>query len=164
MLDSNESLGFSYPYQDLLVKMSSALENQEYASYVALTTHLRNMSILAFDQTDVNNLMKIDKLGMEYKKHIDQTIVGQLAQNPLYMMENTRDGESKNYRLRAFVDYTFAGVIERICIYGLRKTVFKSHVTGNHDNVCYDSSQDILIATEHINEVLVLEGVPPFEG
>lgn len=162
-MDGSKPIGFVYPFQDLLTSMTEALKEQNFTAYVDLVSHLRNMSILAFDKKDIESLEKIDEICIKCKKHIDVSLRGNLDKASLY---NVEDVNSVNYRvheLKTFCEYRFSGVVERICIYALRKTILREQVPEAQSGVYYESQRDIMLTMTLINSVFESSEIKPCE-
>lgn len=162
-IDGNKSIGFVYPFQDLLVSMTEALQNQEYTAYIDLVSHLRNMSILAFDKKDMGSLEKIDELVIRIKKHVDMSLMQKVNSSELYRVETVNSAYLKGAELKIFCEYRFSYVIERICIYALRKTIFRDQVPETQQTVFYDAVRDINLTLERVNSVLAENEIKPYE-
>lgn len=162
-IDGNSHIGFIYPFQDLLVSMTEALENQEYTAYIDLVSHLRNMSILAFDKRDIESLEKIDELVIKIKKHVDVVLKQKVNSSELYQVETVNSAYLKGVELKVFCEYRFSYVIERICIYALRKTIFKDQIPEAQQTVFYEAARDICLTLERVNSVLVENEIKPYE-
>lgn len=162
-VDGNKPIGFIYPFQDLLVSMTEALQNQEYTAYIDLVSHLRNMSILAFDKKDIESLEKIDELVILIKKHVDLSMRQKVNSSELYQVETVNSAYLKGVELKIFCEYRFSYVIERICIYSLRKTIFRDQVPEAQQTVFYEASRDISLTLERVNSVLLENEIKPYE-
>jgi len=162
-VDGNKPIGFIYPFQDLLVSMTEALQNQEYTAYMDLVSHLRNMSILAFDSKDIESLEKIDELVIEVKKHIDLSMRKRVDSSQLYLVETVNSSYLKGVELKIFCEYRFSCVIERVCIYALRKTIFRDQIPEAQQTVFYKAARDIDLTLERVNSVLVENEIKPYE-
>ncbi|WP_292378370.1 hypothetical protein [Methanosarcina sp. UBA289] len=162
-VDGNKSIGFVYPFQDLLVSMTEALQNQEYTAYIDLVSHLRNMSILAFDKKDIESLEKIDELVIRIKKHVDMSLRQKVNSSELYQVETVNSAYLKGVELKIFCEYRFSYVIERICIYALRKTIFRDQIPEAQQSVFYEASRDISLTLERVNSVLAENEIKPYE-
>ena len=162
-VDGNKPIGFIYPFQDLLVSMTEALQNQEYTAYIDLVSHLRNMSILAFDAKDIESLEKIDDLVIKVKKHIDLSLRKRVDSSQLYQVETVNSSYLKGVELKIFCEYRFSYVIERVCIYALRKTIFRDQIPEAQQTVFYKAARDIDLTLERINSVLAENEIKPYE-
>jgi hypothetical protein len=162
-VDGNKPIGFIYPFQDLLVSMTEALQNQEYTAYIDLVSHLRNMSILAFDAKDIESLEKIDELVIKVKKHIDLSLRKRVDSSQLYQVETVNSSYLKGVELKIFCEYRFSYVIERVCIYALRKTIFRDQIPEAQQTVFYKAARDIELTMERVNSVLVENEIKPYE-
>lgn len=162
-VDGNKPIGFIYPFQDLLVSMTEALQNQEYTAYIDLVSHLRNMSILAFDSKDIESLEKIDELVIEVKKHIDLSMRKRVDSSQLYQVETVNSSYLKGVELKIFCEYRFSYVIERVCIYALRKTIFRDQIPEAQQTVFYKAARDIDLTLERVNSVLAENEIKPYE-
>ena len=162
-VDGNKPIGFIYPFQDLLVSMTEALQNQEYTAYMDLVSHLRNMSILAFDSKDIESLEKIDELVIKVKKHIDLSLRERVDSSQLYQVETVNSSYLKGVELKIFCEYRFSCVIERVCIYALRKTIFRDQIPEAQQTVFYKAARDIDLTLERVNSVLVENEIKPYE-
>jgi len=162
-VDGNKPIGFIYPFQDLLISMTEALQNQEYTAYMDLVSHLRNMSILAFDSKDIESLEKIDELVIKVKKHIDLSLRERVDSSQLYQVETVNSSYLKGVELKIFCEYRFSCVIERVCIYALRKTIFRDQIPEAQQTVFYKAARDIDLTLERVNSVLVENEIKPYE-
>jgi len=162
-VDGNKPIGFIYPFQDLLISMTEALQNQEYTAYIDLVSHLRNMSILAFDTKDIESLEKIDELVIKVKKHIDVSLRKRVDSSQLYQVETVNSSYLKGVELKIFCEYRFSCVIERVCIYALRKTIFRDQIPEAQQTVFYKAARDIDLTLERVNSVLVENEIKPYE-
>ncbi|WP_288959390.1 hypothetical protein [uncultured Aminobacterium sp.] len=162
-MDGNKNIGFVYPFQDLLVSMTEALQNQEYIAYIELVSHFRNMSILAFDKKDIESLEKIDELIIKIKKHIDICLKIEVDSSRLYQVETVNSAYLKGVELKIFCEYRFSHMIERICIYALRKTIFRDQIPETQQTVFYDAARDISLTLERVNSVLMEKEIKPYE-
>jgi len=162
-VDGNKPIGFIYPFQDLLISMTEALQNQEYTAYIDLVSHLRNMSILAFDAKDIESLEKIDELVIKVKKHIDLSLRERVDSSQLYQVETVNSSYLKGVELKIFCEYRFSCVIERVCIYALRKTIFRDQIPEAQQTVFYKAARDIDLTLERVNSVLVENEIKPYE-
>ncbi|AKB47400.1 hypothetical protein MSKOL_1623 [Methanosarcina sp. Kolksee] len=162
-VDGNKPMGVIYPFQDLLVSMTEALQNQEYTAYIDLVSHLRNMSILAFDTKDIESLEKIDELVIKVKKHIDVSLRKRVDSSQLYQVETVNSSYLKGVELKIFCEYRFSYVIERVCIYALRKTIFRDQIPEAQQTVYYKAARDIELTLERVNSVLVENEIKPYE-
>lgn len=162
-VDGNKPIGVIYPFQDLLVSMTEALQNQEYTAYIDLVSHLRNMSILAFDSKDIESLEKIDDLVIKVKKHIDLSLRKRVDSSQLYQVETVNSSYLKGVELKIFCEYRFSYVIERVCIYALRKTIFRDQIPEAQQTVFYKAARDIELTMERVNSVLAENEIKPYE-
>lgn len=154
-IDGNRQIGFLYPYQDLLVSMTEALKDQNLIAYIDLVTHLRNMSILAFDKNDLENLERVDGIITGVKRHIDRHSNGKLTDSRIFRMEEINYERVRNMNLKIFCEHKFSGVIERICIASLRKTIFREQIPeAQNGRIFYDPARDIENAIKQVNCIL----------
>lgn len=152
--DNNQQLNFSYPYQDIIMKLTEALRDQNLSAYIDLVSHFRNMSILAFDEKDLKNLERIDRIKIEFKKYIEAAAKRKMEDSSLYSIENINFMYEKNLELKNVCDFSFSSVVERICISALRRTVFKDHIPEAQTKIYYDPSRDIELAIQDFNFLL----------
>ena len=141
--------------------MTEALKNQDFIAYIDLVSHLRSLSILAFDKKDIESLENIDSIILKNKKHVDKAFKCKLDNSCLFNIENTNYAIYKAGELKTFIEYKFSGVIERVCISALRKTIFREQVPEAQSSIFYDASRDIELCIELINEVLEEHDISP---
>jgi hypothetical protein len=135
--------------------MTEALREQDFNAYVDLVSHLRSLSILAFTEKDLESLEKIDSIILQKKKAVDKGFKNKLASSSLYIIENVNYAYYKGGELKTFIEYKFAGVIERVCISALRKTILREQVPeAQQTSIFYDPSRDIELNLNLVNEVL----------
>lgn len=163
-VDGNKQIGFLYPYQDILVSMTEALKNQEHIAYIDLVEHLRNMSILSFDKKDLDLLEKIEEITANFKKHIDTTSKEKIDGSSIYSIENVNSIYNRNMDLKILCEFKFSGVIERICISALRKTIFRDQIPEAQGvTIFYEPERDIRQNVKSFNHVLEESEIKPCE-
>lgn len=162
VFSGDNKIGFIYPYQDLLVKMSSAAETQNYTAYVDLVAHLRNMCILSFDKQEAAGIRRVVRLMEALKRHVEKDYKARGANREIRYVEKEAEDSFNSHNLKVFCDYCLSGVIERICIFSLRRTIFKDQAL-KEANSSYFPSEDIDFALESINRVLEEFGIKKFE-
>jgi hypothetical protein len=163
-VDGSKPIGFMYPYQDVMISMTEALKNQEHIAYIDLVQHLKNMSILSFDKKDICLLEKLEDVVYIFKKHIDMNSKEKIDNSQLYTIENVNSIYNRNVDLKIFCEYRFSGVIERICIAALRKTVMKDLIPDAQGvNIFYDPEQDLKQIIKSFNRVLEESDIQPCE-
>lgn len=143
--------------------MTQALKDQDFTAYIDLVSHLRSLSILAFDKKDIESLEKIDILILKNKKNVDISLKKKLDNSNLYNIETTNYVYYRGLELKTFIEYRFSGVIERICISSLRKTIFREQIPEAQSSIFYNASRDIELNIELINEVLEENEISPCE-
>ena len=121
----------------------------------------KSLSILAFDKKDIESLENIDSIILKNKKHVDKAFKCKLDNSCLFNIENTNYAIYKAGELKTFIEYKFSGVIERVCISALRKTIFREQVPEAQSSIFYDASRDIELCIELINEVLEEHDISP---
>ncbi len=163
--DSDENKYFTviYPFQDVLMKMTECLRNQEYAEYVDLVEHLRNMTILTFVKEDVENIAKIEDVVEGLKLHIDTCFKQKLSDATLYRVEDANKANWDRAQLKGYCEFLFYEVIERICIHALRKSIFSGQVRSSQQSDVFDAVYDCKRTLKKANGVLKSCGVAPFE-
>lgn len=154
LMEGNKEISFIYPYQDIMVSMTEALKNGDILAYIDLVRHFRNMSILAFTDKDLSNLERIDKIIAYFQKYIERANKNKMNSAELYTVENVNHTIEKIYELKIICEYRFSGVVERICIAALRKTVFKDQLPEAQINIFYDPSRDIELTIQNFNSLL----------
>lgn len=159
-LEGNKEIGFIFPYQDIMVSMTEALRDSNLSAYIDLVSHFRNMSILSFDKKDLENLEKIDKIIVTFKTYIEEASKKKMENSTLYSIENINYMYEKNHILKNTCEFKFAGVVERICISALRKTVFKDQLPEAQTGIFYDPSRDIQITIQNFNSILEENEIP----
>lgn len=164
LMDSTgKPLGFVFPHQDLLVSMTEALKEQQLTAYIDLSEHLKNMSILAFDEKDFQSLERIEEVKAAFKKHINTVSVEKIDNCTIYNIENVNSEYFKNADLKIMCEYRFAGVIERICIAALRKTILRDQVPEAQTKIFYQPGRDIDLTIRGFNEYLEEKGFSPMD-
>lgn len=155
LIDGDKPIVFMYPYQDLMISMTEALKNQEHIAYIDLVEHLKNMSILSFDKKDLDLLEKIDMIVASFKKHIDKTSKEKIDSSTIYSIENVSSIYNRNMDLKILCEFKFSGVIERICIAALRKTIFRDQVPEAQGiSIFYEPERDIKLNIQGFNRIL----------
>ena len=155
LIDGDKPIVFMYPYQDLMISMTEALKNQEHIAYIDLVEHLKNMSILSFDKKDLDLLEKIDMIVASFKKHIDKTSKEKIDSSTIYSIENVSSIYNRNMDLKILCEFKFSGVIERICIAALRKTIFRDQVPEAQGiSIFYEPERDIKLNIQSFNRIL----------
>ncbi|MCQ1534836.1 hypothetical protein FTO70_03845 [Methanosarcina sp. KYL-1] len=162
VVDGNNQFDFNYPYQDLMIKLTESLKNQDYISYIDIVGHLKNMSILAFDEKDLECIEKLESIARTFKRHIDGITQAELKNSELYRRDFQNSVYSRGLDLKVCIEYQFSCVIERICISALRKTIFKMQVPSGQDGtIYYDINKDVTQTVEHINAYFEEIGLLP---
>lgn len=137
-----------------MVSMTEALRDSNIHAYIDLVSHFRNMSILSFEQKDLDNLEKIDLIIAQFKKYIEIASNEKMQNSTLYSIENVNYTYEKKVQLKIICEFKFSGVIERICIAALRKTVFKDQIPEAQIGIFYDPTRDIQNTIKNFNSVL----------
>lgn len=138
-----------------MISMTEALKNQEHIAYIDLVEHLKNMSILSFDKKDLDLLEKIEEITAAFKKHIDLTSKEKIDSSSIYTIENVNSIYNRNMDLKILCEFRFSGVIERICISALRKTIFRDQIPEAQGvSIFYDPERDIRQNIKNFNRVL----------
>jgi len=154
-IDGNKPIVFMYPYQDIMISMTEALKNQEHIAYIDLVEHLKNMSILSFDKKDLYLLEKIEEIVASFKKHVDKTSKDKIDSSTIYTIENVNSIYNRNMDLKILCEFKFSGVIERICISALRKTIFRDQIPEAQGvSIFYDPERDITLNIQSFNRTL----------
>jgi hypothetical protein len=153
-VDGNKDISFIYPYQDIMVSMTDALKEGDILAYIDLVKHFRNMSLLAFNDKDFSNLERIDTIIAIFQKYISKASFNKMNTAELYSIENVNHAYEKNYEFKIICEYRFSGVMERICIAALRKTVFKDQLPEAQNSIYYDPSRDIELTIKNFNSIL----------
>lgn len=143
--------------------MTEALKNQDFVAYIDLVSHLRSLSILAFDKKDLENLENIDNLILKIKKHAEKALKTNMNNSSLYKIETANYIYFKIGELKTLIEYRFSGVIERICISALRKTIFREQVPEAQTSIFYDPSRDIELNLILINGIFEEQDISPYE-
>lgn len=143
--------------------MTEALKNQDFIAYIDLVSHLRSLSILAFDQKDIEHLESIDRIILSYKKSVEASFKNKLNNSSLYNIENMNYAHYRGGELKTFIEYRFSGVVERVCIAALRKTVLREQIPEAQTGIFYDASRDIELTKEIIKGVLGENDISPGE-
>lgn len=164
MDSSGKPLGFVFPHQDILVSMTEALKDQQLTAYIDLVEHLKNMSILAFEEKDFLSLERIDEVKATFKKHINSVSVEKIDNSSIYNIQDVNSEYYKNADLKIMCEFRFAGVIERICIAALRKTILKDQVPEAQTRIFYKPERDIELTVRGFNDYLEEKGFKPLEG
>lgn len=147
-----------------MISMTEALKNQEHIAYIDLVEHLRNMSILSFDKKDLDLLEKIEEITATFKKHIDLTSKEKLESSSIYSIENVNSIYYRNMDLKILCEFKFSGVIERICISALRKTILREQIPEAQGvTIYYDPERDIRQNIKNFNWVLEESEIQPCE-
>lgn len=155
LVDGSKPIDFIYPYQDLMISMTEALKNQEHIAYIDLVGHLKNMSILSFDKKDLDFLEKIDEIVANFKKHINSTSKEKIDSSTIYSIENVSSIYNRNMDLKILCEFKFSGVIERMCIAALRKTIFRDQIPEAQGvSIFYEAERDIKLNIQSFNRVL----------
>ncbi|WP_048140532.1 hypothetical protein [Methanosarcina horonobensis] len=163
-IDGSKPISFMYPYQDIMISMTEALKNQEYISYIDLVGHLKNMAILSFDKKDIELLEKIENIVSNYKKYIDQTSKAKMNTSEIYSIENINSIYNRNIDLKILCEYRFSGIIERICIAALRKTILADMIpNAQSGNIYYESERDLRQVVAAYNRTLEENEISPLE-
>lgn len=163
-VDGNKPIGFLYPYQDIIVSMTEALKNQEHVAYIDLVEHLKNMSILSFEKKDWDLLEKIEDITACFKIHIDRTSREKISDSTIYSIENVNSIYNRNMDLKILCEFRFSGVIERLCIAALRKTIFRDQIPdAQGGSIFYDPERDIRQSVRNFNRVLEESEIMPCE-
>lgn len=154
-VDGSKPIVFMYPYQDIMISMTEALKNQEHIAYIDLVEHLKNMSILSFDKKDIDLLEKIDEIVANFKKHIDKTSKEKIDSSTIYSIENVSSIYNRNMDLKILCEFKFSGVVERICIAALRKTIFRDQIPEAQGiSIYYEPERDIKQNIQSFNRIL----------
>lgn len=154
-VDGSKPIGFMYPYQDIMISMTEALKNQEHVAYIDLVEHLKNMSILSFEKKDLDLLEKIDNITSTFRKHIDRSSKEKIDSSTIYTIENVNSIYNRNMDLKVLCEFKFSGVVERICIAALRKTIFRDQIPEAQGvTIFYDPERDIRLNIQGFNRVL----------
>jgi hypothetical protein len=143
--------------------MTEALKEQDFTAYIDLVSHLRSLSILAFDKKDLEHLEKIDILILKIKKHAEKALKTDLQNSIIYNIETANYTYFKIGELKTFIEYRFSGVIERVCISALRKTIFREQVPEAQNTIFYNPSRDIELSINLINGVFEEQDISPYE-
>lgn len=155
LVDGSKPIDFIYPYQDLMISMTEALKNQEHIAYIDLVGHLKNMSILSFDKKDLDFLEKIDEIVANFKKHINFTSKEKIDSSTIYSIENVSSIYNRNMDLKILCEFKFSGVIERMCIAALRKTIFRDQIPEAQGvSIFYEAERDIKLNIQSFNRIL----------
>lgn len=145
--------------------MTEALKDGNLTAYIDLVEHLKNLSILAFDKKDFESIEKIDKVKSEFRRHIDKFSREKLENSTLYNIENVNNEFGTNANLKIMCEFKFSGVIERICIASLRKTILRDQVPEAQGvTVFYDSDRDMELCRKCFNAYLEEKEIPAMEG
>lgn len=144
--------------------MSEALKNNNLTAFIDMVEHLKNLSILAFDKKDFEAIERIDTIKSEFRKHIDAYSNKQLEESPLYSIQNINSVYDVNARLKELCEFKFSGIVERICISALRKTILREQVPEAQHSIFYDISRDIELNIKNFNSFLEEKGLPKKEG
>lgn len=161
--EENKNFTLVYPFQDVLMKMTESLKNQDYLEYIDLVEHLRNMTILTFSKEDVENIAKIEDIVEDVKQHIDMSFKQKVSSSDLYRVEEVNTATLRSAELRRYCEFLFSEVIERICIHALRKTIFNAQVRSSQQADVFDAEFDIKRTIKKANGALRLYGIAPFE-
>jgi hypothetical protein len=163
-VDGSKPIEFTYPYQNIMISMTEALKNQEHIAYIDLVEHLKNMSILAFGEKDLDLLEKIEEVTACFKKHIDRTSKEKLDSSSIYTIENVNSIYNRNMDLKILCEFRFSGVVERICIAALRKTIFRDQIPEAQGvSIFYDPERDVKQVVKRVNMVLEECEIKPCE-
>ncbi|MDI9395798.1 MAG: hypothetical protein QM426_10490 [Euryarchaeota archaeon] len=151
---------FIYPHQDILVKMTESLREGNLTAYIDLVEHLKNLSILAFDDNDFVNVEKVEKIKSEFRRHIDKFSREKLESSALYSVENVNSEYNQNASMKIMCEFKFAGIIERICITALRKTILRDQIPEAQGvTVYYKPDRDIKLNINYFNAYLEERGI-----
>lgn len=161
VINNEQGVFFLGPYQDLLISMTGALKEQDYIGYVDLTHQLKNLAILAFEEKDFALLTEINRVIVVLKKHIDNASNEELNGSRLYQAERVDYEVSRNADMKIMCEYRFAGVIMRVCIAALRKTILITQVPNAQTDIFYDRNADLKECVSCFNEWLVEQGLKP---
>lgn len=162
--EENKNFTLVYPFQDVLMKATESMKNQDYLEYIDIVEHLRNMTILTFSKEDVNNIARIEDVIEDIKQHIDMSFKQNVSSSSLYRVEEVNTAALKSAELRRYCEFLFFEVIERICIHSLRKTLFNAQVRSSQQSDVFDAGFDITRTVKKMNGVFRLYGIAPFEG
>ncbi len=93
---------------------------------------------------DIELLEKIENIVSNYKKYIDQTSKAKMNTSEIYSIENINSIYNRNIDLKILCEYRFSGIIERICIAALRKTILADMIpNAQSGNIYYESERDL---------------------
>ena len=144
--------------------MSEALQAQNYIAYIDLVTHLKNLSILSFDSSTVDLIEKVEDTSALFCSHIDNEINAKLKTSEVYAVEEVSEMRTLSSDLKLSCEYRFSGVIERICIASLRKTVFRDLIPEAQGiTIFYDSLRDFNHTVKNFNRFLISLKISPCE-
>jgi hypothetical protein len=160
-IDGNNHIEFIFPYQDLLINMTAALKDQQFNSYIDLVSHLRNMSILALDKSDIERLERIDEIIIILKKYVESSLKEINDKTELFNIETVSALSYTGSELKLLCEYRLSLVIERICIAALRKTIFRDQVPEAQGGIFYNSERDIINTIRLINNVFEEHKIKP---
>lgn len=161
--DENRNFTLVYPFQDVLMKMTESLRNQDYSEYIDLVEHLRNMTILTFSKEDVKNIAFVEDIVEDIKQYIDDWFKQKVSNSDLYRVEDVNTAALRSAELRKYCEFLFSEVIERICIHALRKTIFNAQVRSSQQSDVFDAEFDIKRTLKKTNGVFKMYGIAPFE-
>lgn len=161
VIDNERGVYFLGPYQDLLISMTDALKRQDYIGYIDLTHQLKNLAILAFEEADFKILTEINRISVIFKKHIDSASNKEIEGSRLYQAERVDYEYSRNADIKIMCEYRFSGVIMRVCVAALRKTIFLTQVPSAQTDIYYDRVADLKECVACFNEYLIDQGLQP---
>lgn len=163
VINNENGVFFLGPYQDLLISMTDTLKKQDYIGYMDLVHQLRNLAILAFEKRDFEILSEMNRIIVVFKKHIDYVSKEKIDGSRLYQAERVDYELSRNADLKIFCEYRFAGVMMRVCVAALRKTIFLTQVPNAQIDIFYDGIADLKECVACFNEWLIDQGITPCE-
>lgn len=161
VIDNEKGVFFLGPYQDLLISMTDTLKKQDYIGYIDLVHQLKNLAILAFEKKDFEILSEINRIIVVFKKHIDKASNEEIAGSRLYQAERVDYEFSRNVDLKIVCEYRFSGVVMRVCVAALRKTIFLTQVPNAQTDIFYDRVADLKECVSCFNEWLIDQGLKP---
>ena len=144
-----------------MVSMTDALKRQDYIGYIDLTHQLKNLSVLAFEEKDFAISTEINRINVVFRKHIDSESYACIKGSRLYKAENVDYERERNADLKVLCEYRLSGVLMRLCVNALRKTILREQVPDAQSGTTYYKPvNDLKEVVSCYNEYLQEQGIP----